>query len=177
MRSDELPKTFDDEHMNHQYQQLCATWLKIQTKPQQRNSGHPGHCLWLQNKHYVLFRDPFLHWRGKSRQWENRAEEREGFFLLTLWFNCWSPRCFLFSKHPLKSTVKFQFIKKPWRRLSLVQMNKTVIYFLLLVPYRFSNILTVSQPWKQTTTELQIDWRTWNFCRSQKLCQGNNVEA
>lgn len=28
--------------------------LKTQTKPQQRNSGHPGHCLWLQNKHYVL---------------------------------------------------------------------------------------------------------------------------
>lgn len=51
---DELPATSDDEHMTHQYQQLCMSWLKTQTKPQQRNSGHLGHCLRVQNKHYVF---------------------------------------------------------------------------------------------------------------------------
>lgn len=49
----DLPSSFDDVHVNHQYQQLCATWLKIQTEPQQRHPGHPGPWLWLQHKHYV----------------------------------------------------------------------------------------------------------------------------
>lgn len=53
-RCDELPGTSDDEHMIHRYQQLCMSWLKTQTKPQQRNSGHLGHCLRVQNKHYVF---------------------------------------------------------------------------------------------------------------------------
>lgn len=53
--------------MNHQYQQLRATWLKIQTKPQQRNSGQPGHCLWLQNKHYVLLHGSASALRGERQ--------------------------------------------------------------------------------------------------------------
>lgn len=46
-------------------------------------------CLQLQNKHCVSWP------RWSSRQWENKEEDCDGYFLLLQWLSGWSSRCFV----------------------------------------------------------------------------------